>query len=144
MGGRLQHQPSTLGPGLSDTAAFAAKLTATGLHAALTDGSAFRLLPNPPNRAYNCRRLRKLLDETSMAGYWSQEQFIEWHYIAPGKPQQNAFIESFNGKLRDELLNEIAFSSLAEPRTMLTAWRHDYNTARPHSRLCSAPICRIT
>jgi putative transposase len=37
---------------------------------------------------------------------WSQERQVEWHYIAPGKPQQNAFIESFNGRLRDELLNE--------------------------------------
>ena len=66
---------------------------------------------------------------------WSQEQLVEWHYIAPGKPQQNAFIESFNGKLRDELLNEAVFSSLAEARIMLDAWKHDYNTARPHSRL---------
>lgn len=73
---------------------------------------------------------------TSMAILrWSQEQFIEWHYIAPGKPQQNAFIESFNGKLRDELLNETVFSSLAEARIKLAAWKHDYNTARPHSRL---------
>ena len=73
---------------------------------------------------------------TSMAIlHWSQEQLVEWHYIAPGKPQQNAFIESFNGKLRDEFLNETVFSSLAEARIMLAAWRHDYNTARPHSRL---------
>jgi putative transposase len=73
---------------------------------------------------------------TSMAILrWSQEQRVEWHYIAPGKPQQNAFIESFNGKLRDELLNETVFSSLAEARIMLAAWRHDYNHHRPHSRL---------
>ena len=44
---------------------------------------------------------------------WSQETRVEWHYIAPGKPQQNAFIESFNGRLRDELLNEMLFTSLA-------------------------------
>ena len=44
---------------------------------------------------------------------WSQETRVEWHYIAPGKPQQNAFIESFNGRLRDELLNETLFTSLA-------------------------------
>ena len=44
---------------------------------------------------------------------WSQETRVEWHYIAPGKPQQNAFIESFNGRLRDELLNETLFASLA-------------------------------
>jgi putative transposase len=46
---------------------------------------------------------------------WSQESLVEWHYIAPGKPQQNAFIESFNGRLRDELLNETLFSSPPMP-----------------------------
>jgi putative transposase len=44
---------------------------------------------------------------------WSQEHCIEWHYIASGKPQQNAFVESFNGRLRDECLNETLFTSLA-------------------------------
>ena len=60
---------------------------------------------------------------------------IEWHYIAPGKPQQNGFMESFNGKLRDECLNEQVFSSLAEARRIIECWRIDYNTARPHSSL---------
>jgi putative transposase len=66
---------------------------------------------------------------------WSQERQVEWHYIAPGKPTQNAFVESFNGRLRDECLNETLFTSLAHARTVLAAWRHDYNTVRPHSRL---------
>lgn len=66
---------------------------------------------------------------------WSQETRIEWHYIAPGKPQQNAFIESFNGRLRDELLNETLFTSLAHARQMLAAFQGDYNTVRPHSGL---------
>jgi putative transposase len=66
---------------------------------------------------------------------WAQEQRIEWHYIAPGKPQQNAFIESFNGRLRDECLNETLFTSLAHARAVLAAWLHDYNTKRPHSKL---------
>lgn len=66
---------------------------------------------------------------------WSQEHQIDWHYIAPGKPQQNAFIESFNARLRDELLNETVFSSLAEARILLEQWRRDYNHQRPHSRL---------
>ena len=57
------------------------------------------------------------------------------HYIAPGKPQQNAFIESFNGRLRDELLNETLFSSLAHAREVLSFWKNDYNTVRPHSGL---------
>jgi putative transposase len=73
---------------------------------------------------------------TSMAILqWSQERQIEWHYIAPGKPTQNAFIESFNGRLRDELLNETLFTSLAQVRAVLAAWRNDYNDVRPHSAL---------
>ena len=73
---------------------------------------------------------------TSMAILrWSQEQQVDWHYIAPGKPQQNAFIESFDARLRDELLNEAVFSSLNEARILLEQWRRDYNTHRPHSRL---------
>ena len=73
---------------------------------------------------------------TSMAVLkWSQDNLIEWHYIDLGKPQQNAFVESFNGRLRDELLNETLFTSLAHARAMLAAWKHDYNTSRPHSGL---------
>lgn len=60
---------------------------------------------------------------------------VAWHYIEPGKPVQNAFIESFNGKLRDECLNEYVFSTLAEARTIIEAWRQDYNHLRPHSSL---------
>jgi putative transposase len=66
---------------------------------------------------------------------FSQERQIEWHYIAPGKPTQNAFIESFNARLRDELLNETLFTSLAQVRAVLAAWKDDYNNARPHSAL---------
>jgi putative transposase len=66
---------------------------------------------------------------------WAQENRVEWHYIAPGKPTQNAFIESFNGRLRDELLNETLFTSLSQARFVLAAWKHDYNTSRPHSAL---------
>ncbi|MER0240140.1 IS3 family transposase, partial [Fulvimarina sp. MAC8] len=58
---------------------------------------------------------------------------IDWHYIAPGKPMQNGFIESFNGRLRDELLNETLFSSMTQARQKLAFWQADYNTARPHS-----------
>ena len=66
---------------------------------------------------------------------WQQAQQVDWHYIDPGKPQQNPFAESFNGKLRDEFLNETVFSSLAEVRVLLAEWRRDYNEQRPHSRL---------
>jgi putative transposase len=60
---------------------------------------------------------------------WSQEWHVEWHYIAPSKPMQNGFIESFNGRLRDECLNETLFTSLAHARFVLAAWRRDYNTS---------------
>jgi putative transposase len=63
---------------------------------------------------------------------WSQETRVEWHYIAPGKPQQNAFIESFNGRLRDKPLNETLFTSLAHVREALTTWKDDYNRASEH------------
>lgn len=66
---------------------------------------------------------------------WAEDNGVEWHYIAPGKPQQNGFMESFNGKLRDECLNEHVFASLAEARRIIEAWRIDYNTVRPHSSL---------
>ena len=73
---------------------------------------------------------------TSMAVLrWCQETRIDWHYIAPGKPMQNAFVESFNGSFRDELLNETLFSSLAEAHEKITAWKDDYNRHRPHSSL---------
>jgi putative transposase len=73
---------------------------------------------------------------TSMAILrWSKERSVDWHYIAPGKPQQNGFIESFNARLRDECLNETIFTSLAHARQVLAAWRHDYNHNRPHSSL---------
>ncbi len=73
---------------------------------------------------------------TSMAVLrWCQETQIDWHYIAPGKPMQNAFVESFNGSFRDELLNETLFSSLAEAREKITHWKEDYNRNRPHSSL---------
>jgi putative transposase len=66
---------------------------------------------------------------------WQQTTGIDWHYIAPGKPMQNGFVESFNGRLRDECLNEHMFSSLAEARQIIEAWRIDYNTNRPHTSL---------
>jgi putative transposase len=66
---------------------------------------------------------------------WADETDVGWHYIAPGKPQQNSFIESFNGRLRDELLNETLFRSLPHARAVLDARRHDYNEERPHSKL---------
>ena len=66
---------------------------------------------------------------------WCAEAKVEWHYTMPGKPTQNAFVESFNGRMRDELLNETLFTSLAHAREKIAAWINDYNTGRPHSSL---------
>jgi hypothetical protein len=66
---------------------------------------------------------------------WADGTGVGWHYIAPGKPQQNGFNESFNGRLRDELLNETLFRSLPHARAVLETWRRDYNESRPHSKL---------
>ena len=66
---------------------------------------------------------------------WSKDHRVEWHYIAPGKPMQNGYIESFNGRMRDELLNESLFFGLDHARSAIAEWAEDYNTARPHSSL---------
>jgi putative transposase len=74
---------------------------------------------------------------------WSQERRVKWHYIAPGKPQQNAFVESFNGRLRDECLNETLFTSLAHARAVLARWQADLNYVRPHSAHCGATPAEV-
>jgi putative transposase len=66
---------------------------------------------------------------------WAYERGVHLHFIDPGKPQQNGFIESFNGKFRDECLNEHWFLSLADARRIIEDWRIDYNWNRPHSSL---------
>ena len=64
---------------------------------------------------------------------WTNRTAVKWHYIAPGKPMQNAFVESFIGKFREECLNEEAFHSLAEARVVFERWRCDYNQVPPLS-----------
>ncbi|NTJ12037.1 IS3 family transposase [Rhizobium lusitanum] len=66
---------------------------------------------------------------------WSKDHKIEWHYIAPGKPMQNGCVESFNGRMRDELLNESLFFGLDHARSAIAEWVDDYNHFRPHSSL---------
>ncbi|TPI61487.1 IS3 family transposase [Mesorhizobium sp. B3-1-3] len=66
---------------------------------------------------------------------WAKDHRVEWHYIAPGKPMQNGYVESFNGRMRDELLNESLFFGLDHARSAIAEWREDFNTARPHSSL---------
>ena len=64
---------------------------------------------------------------------WANDNSVDWHDIDPGKPQQNAFIESFNSSLRDELLKEEMFDNLDDARRKLALWRYDYNNVRPHA-----------
>jgi putative transposase len=73
---------------------------------------------------------------------WAQEARVEWHYIAPGKPQLNAFIESFNGRLRDELLNETLCISLKHVREAPKHWQSGWRTTTLSARTARSAICR--
>ncbi len=66
---------------------------------------------------------------------WANENGVEGHYLDSGKPQQNGYIESFNGSMREKCLNEQIFDSLADARRTLAIWRYEYNNVRPHSWL---------
>jgi putative transposase len=66
---------------------------------------------------------------------WQEDHAVEWHYIAPGKPMQNGFVESLNGRFRDECLNEHLFRGLHAARQIIEAWQIDYNHHRPHTSL---------
>jgi putative transposase len=66
---------------------------------------------------------------------WAYRRAVQLDFIRPGKPVENAFIESFNGRLRDECLNVHQFASLAEAQLIIEMWRVDYNQRRPHSSL---------
>ncbi len=70
---------------------------------------------------------------------WAHRRGIRLDFIAPGKPVQNTYIESFNGRLRDECLNQHWFGSLAEAQAHLATWRKEYNKTRPHSSLGDVP-----
>ena len=66
---------------------------------------------------------------------WGQERGVQLHFIEPGKPAQNAFNESFNGRLRDECLNESVFHNIHHARAVIESWVQHYNQERPHSSL---------
>lgn len=70
---------------------------------------------------------------------WSEERGVRLEFIQPGKPAQNAYADSFNGRLRDECLNANWFTSLSDARRMMESWRQDYNELRPHSSLNYLP-----
>ena len=77
----------------------------------------------------SARELCRALDQ------WAFEHSVELRLIQPGKPTQNGFIESFNGRFRDECLNEHWFSDIVHARKIINDWRQDYNECRPHSTL---------
>jgi putative transposase len=66
---------------------------------------------------------------------WAYEQGLQWHTIQPGRPMENGYVESFNGRFRDECLNENWFRDLADAREKIVQWKQDYNETRPHSSL---------
>jgi len=75
--------------------------------------------------------INKVLDQ------WAYLNGVELDFSCPGKPTDNTFIEAFNGRLRDECLNENWFLSLEDARDKVRAWRKEYNRWRPHSALCN-------
>jgi len=66
---------------------------------------------------------------------WAYQYRVQLDFIRPGKPADNGYIESFNGRLRDECLNTEVFFTLSDVREKLESWRQDYNQVRPHSAL---------
>jgi len=67
--------------------------------------------------------------------FWSQKTGVKLNFIQPGKPTQNAFVESFNGRFRDGCLKQHWFRSLDDARRIINDWRNHYNNERPHSSL---------
>jgi len=108
-----------------------AGLSMTGKQVAayLTTLAVSRGLPKVITVDNGCEFCSKVLDA------WAYRHGVQLHFIRPGKPVENAFIESFNGRLRDECLNENLFLSLADAKNKIETWRIDYNTKRPHSSL---------
>jgi putative transposase len=74
---------------------------------------------------------------------WSEQQRVRLQFIEPGKATQNAFIESFNGRLREECLNANWFLSLADARRKIATWQQDYNEQSPHSSLGYLPPLQL-
>jgi putative transposase len=71
--------------------------------------------------------------------FWSQKSYVKLHFIQPGKPTQNAFVESFNARLSDNCLNQHWFRDLSEARRLIEQWRNHYKEVRPHSSLKHLP-----
>ena len=71
---------------------------------------------------------------------WTGNVGVEWHYIAPGKPTRNGFVESFNGRMRYGLFNKTLFFTIGQARSILARWIDGYSTERPHSSLGYAAL----
>lgn len=100
-------------------------------------------LPAPRGAECSARLVvKKGPDFTSLA--LAQHHGVELAFIRPGKPIENAFIESFNGRFRDECLNLHWFTSLAEARQRIERWRDHYNHVRPHSSLGDRPLVEFS
>jgi putative transposase len=104
-------------------------LTGRSVVDALEAVSADRTLPKAITVDHGTEFTSKALDE------WAYRRGIALDFIRPGKPVENAFIESFNGRLRDECLNVYSFESIAHAQHLIEAWRRDYNDRRPHGAL---------
>ena len=104
-------------------------LTGRSVVDALEAVSAERPLPRAITVDHGTEFTSNALDE------WAYRRGVTLDFIRPGKPVENAFIESFNGRLRDECLNVHSFVDLAHAQALLDAWRHDYNHQRPHGAL---------
>jgi putative transposase len=104
-------------------------LTGQSVVDALEALSARRRLPKAITVDHGTEFTSKALDE------WAYRRGVALDFIRPGKPVENAFLESFNGRLRDECLNVHSFESIAHAQKLIEAWRHDYNHLRPHGAL---------
>ena len=108
----------------------------------LLAGPACRARPRSPPAAIGLPQTIVVDNGPEFAGRtldaWAYARGVTLRFIRPGKPIENAYVESFNGKFRDECLNEHWFVNLADAKTIIEAWRVDYNTVRPHSSLDGA------
>jgi putative transposase len=123
----------------------------------LADGRRFRLLNVVDDFTREClavevdtsltgQRVTRVLERLrAVRGLpdWAYQRGVRWQFIEPGKPVQNAYVESFNGKFRDECLNEHWFERLDQARTLVELWRQDYNECRPHSSLGNRTPCEF-
>jgi len=109
-----------------------------------SDGRAFRILTILDEYTRECLAMRvdrhiSSQDAIKAIRRWLNRAGVKTLFIEPGSPWENGYIESFNGKLRDELLNREIFTTLIEAKILIEQWRREYNQVRPHSSLGYRP-----